>query len=277
MVLKKQTDRPLRDNNQAVNRFLYEWKPDLKASWTCLSWNKNDSWIFWGRRAADRLSILRHHVFEWVLTVVWEAWLNGNTIAQITISPLCIPECLCGCAFICMCGCVCLINTNSIRALNWAECEIWQACVGLCGLPLHSNKNETCWHEYQMSEGVCWELSSITIWMIVAWKGRQSFKSIFQYPGTDGATRQAGKLLSIRLKCQVNVTCKVPVWGGGCQWVTFNLCVFNKSGWSWAVKSKSVFKLCLQLVTLRVTQLDRTLFIWTSYTHSQMTIRCCVW
>lgn len=65
---------------------------------------------------------------------------------------------------------VCLINTSSIRALNWAECEIWQAWVGSCGLPLHSNKTETCWHEYQMSEGVCWEPSSITIWMIVVWK-----------------------------------------------------------------------------------------------------------
>lgn len=40
----------------------------------------------------------------------------------------------------------------------------------------------------------------------------------------------------------------------------FNLCVcvcvFNKSGWSWAVKTKSVFKLCFKLVTLRVTLLD---------------------
>lgn len=97
----------------------------------------------------------------------------------------------------CMCICVyvCLINTSSMRALNWAECEIWQAWVGLCGLPLHSNKTETCWHEYQMSEGACWEPSSITIWMIVAWKGRQSSISIFQYPGTDGTTQgEAGCL-----------------------------------------------------------------------------------
>lgn len=43
---------------------------------------------------------------EWVLTVVWEAWLNGTTIAWITISPFCIPVHQRGCASMCMCGCV---------------------------------------------------------------------------------------------------------------------------------------------------------------------------
>lgn len=135
-------------------------------------------------------------LFEWVLTVVWEAWLNGTTIAWITISPFCILVRRCGRASTCMCVCVLvLINTSSTWVLNWAECEIWQARVGLCGLPLHSNKTETCWHEYQMSEGVCCELSSITIWMIVAWKGRQSAISIFQYPRTDATTQpEAGCL-----------------------------------------------------------------------------------
>lgn len=47
-----------------------------------------------------------------------------------------------------------------------------------------------------------------------------------------------------------------------------NMCMFDKSGWSWAVKTKSVFKLCFQLVTLRITLLDWVIFIWTSYTHT---------
>lgn len=46
------------------------------------------------------------------------------------------------------------------------------------------------------------------------------------------------------------------------------MCVFNRSGWSWVVKTKSVFKLRFQLVTLRVSLLDWKLFIWTSYTHT---------
>lgn len=37
-----------------------------------------------------------------------------------------------------------LINRSSTRVLNWAECEIWHAQEGLCGLPPHSNKTETC-------------------------------------------------------------------------------------------------------------------------------------
>lgn len=37
------------------------------------------------------------------------------------------------------------VKTQCIRVLNWAvECEIWQARVELCGLPLHTNKTETC-------------------------------------------------------------------------------------------------------------------------------------
>lgn len=34
-----------------------------------------------------------------------------------------------------------------------------------------------------------------------------------------------GRLLSIRQKCQASVTCGATVLEGGCQWVTFNLCV----------------------------------------------------
>ncbi len=33
------------------------------------------------------------------------------------------------------------------------------------------------------------------------------------------------RLLSMMLKCQANVTCRATVWEGGCQWITFNLCV----------------------------------------------------
>lgn len=41
-----------------------------------------------------------------------------------------------------MCGLVLvLINKSSTWVLNWAECEIWQAWEGLCGLPLHSNRH----------------------------------------------------------------------------------------------------------------------------------------
>lgn len=55
-----------------------------------------------------------------------------------------IPMWVCTYVYVHVCVCVCLLNKSPVRVLNWAECEIWQARVGLCGLPLHSNKTETC-------------------------------------------------------------------------------------------------------------------------------------
>lgn len=169
-------------------------------------------------------------LFEWVLTVVWAAWLNGTMIAWIKISSFCILGCRCGRASMCICGSVCvcvfvLINTSSIRVLNWAECEIWQAQVGLCGLPLHSNKTETCWHEYQMSRGSL--LGALVHHLDDSGLERQTALhiniSVFWHWWKNSAR---GRLLSISLKCQANVTCSATEWGGGgCQWVTFNVCV----------------------------------------------------
>lgn len=46
--------------------------------------------------------------FEFVLTVVWKAWLKGTTIAWMTISPCRII--VCRCRFVCV---LVLINTSS--------------------------------------------------------------------------------------------------------------------------------------------------------------------
>lgn len=136
-----------------------------------------------------------------------------------------------------------------------------------------TSKTKTCWHDYQMSE-VLWKHSSITIPVIApGW-----YRLHIHILESNGCLHSSHTCTTAghEVECQENVTCGATL-RGGCQWVTFNVCVFNKSGWSWAVSTKSLFKLCFQLVTLRITLLDWVLFIWTSYTHSQMTIRCCVW
>lgn len=100
-------------------------------------------------------SILRFHV-----ALFMSAWISfdcGLTKWHHNSSdsdPLALYSSMLICVFL-------LINMSSIRVINWAECEIWRARAGLCGLPLHSDTTETYWHECQMSEGVWRESSSI--------------------------------------------------------------------------------------------------------------------
>lgn len=157
------------------------------------------------------VQILRRHVVQsksiWMsfdcglsgMTKYHHNSLDNDQAILYSSKPMWVRVCVYMQVSVCACVCVLINNTR-------AECEIWQAWRGLCGLPLHSNKTETCWQGCQMSEGVCWEPSSVTIWMIVVWKGWQHSTSIFQYPSTDGKTPARGRLLSMWLKCQTNVT-----------------------------------------------------------------------
>lgn len=204
-------------------------------------------------------SILRFHAalfmstwirFDCGLTKWHHNSLDSDRLALCSSEPMCV--------FL-------LINTRSVKVINWAECEIWQAWVELCGLPLHSNTTQTCWHERQMSEGV-WREPSTIYHLDASGLGRQTAHSINNLASWHcWYSFSRSRLLSIKLKCQANITCRAIVWGGGGLRL---VCVFNKSGWSWVVKPKSVFKLRFQLVTLRVILLDWMLFIWTSYTHT---------
>lgn len=72
------------------------------------------------------------------------------------------------------------INNPPARVLKSSKCDIWQGrwVRGLgvlwfasCKPPFKTSKNETCWHDYQMSELV-WKHSSITISVITPWKER---------------------------------------------------------------------------------------------------------
>lgn len=166
-------------------------------------------------------SILRFHTalfmsmwisFDCGLTKWHHNSLDSDRLALCSSEPMCV--------FL-------LINTRSVKVINWAKCEIWQAWVELCGLPLHSNTTQTCWHERQMSEGV-WREPSTIYHLDASGLGRQTAHSINNLASWHSwYSFSRSRLLSIKLKCQANITCRAIVWGGGgLQWVTYNvLCV----------------------------------------------------